>query len=99
MLKQYSYNNHSKYGWGNDWFNKPERTHSGFQVTFGKSVGTPGSFRDECVRAARLIGESTKEPIVVALSGGVDSEVIARSFLEAEIPFKAVIVRFTGDVN
>ena len=53
-------------------------------------IKIPTSFKDECLRAARLIGEAADKPILVLLSGGIDSEVAARCFLEAGVPFEVV---------
>ncbi len=67
-----------------------------YQTQF-KSCQRPAlSFKDECLHAAKWIYEHSKEPIRVLLSGGVDSEVVARSFLDSGIPFEARIFRFKG---
>ena len=56
-------------------------------------------WRSECVRAAQEIRASTDLPIVVCLSGGVDSEVVAESFRMANIQFECAVMRFQNDLN
>jgi len=58
-----------------------------FRCTYGRASREPGDFRAECVRTAELIGQSEK-PIAILLSGGMDSEVVLRAFIEAQVPFK-----------
>lgn len=59
------------------------------QCKYGRAVRTPGTFKAECLRAAHLIRESTNRPIAVMLSGGLDSEVVLRSFMDAGIQVQA----------
>ncbi len=59
----------------------------------------PQSFREECLATARLIRESTRLPIDVLFSGGVDSEITLRSFIEAGIPVRVLSLRFAGGLN
>lgn len=51
------------------------------------------SFRQECILAAKKAIESNSYnlPIVVMMSGGIDSQLVAESLLSANIPFKCVI--------
>jgi hypothetical protein len=52
-------------------------------------------FKTECVLAAKkCLGQNTKNsPIIIMMSGGIDSEIIAESFRLAGIPFKVLIGR------
>lgn len=51
-------------------------------------------------RAARLIIKSNgNRPIMIPLSGGIDSECMAKSFLYADVPFMPVIMRFHEGYN
>lgn len=56
-------------------------------------------WRAECIDAAPEIRKSTNKKLVLAMSGGVDSEIVAESFRLANIPFSTVICRFTIDLN
>lgn len=94
-----TYRNHLKFGYGPAF--KTERENSFFNVQPGLA-NTPASFKVECLRAARLIGDEAKKQnkkVVVALSGGLDSEVIARSFLEADISIEVAILQYLPDLN
>jgi hypothetical protein len=52
------------------------------------------------VIAAREIQKAhPQKKIALLLSGGIDSEVMARSFLEAKVPFKGRILRLKDDKN
>lgn len=64
----------------------------------------PGSAYEEATQAARLIYENAKAngvgaPLTLCLSGGIDSEVMALSFLAAGVPFRAVTLRFRNGLN
>lgn len=48
------------------------------------------SFREECIETARYIKSQTNNPIMIALSGGIDSELVCRAFKDAGIAFTAV---------
>jgi hypothetical protein len=57
------------------------------------------TFRQQCVETARYVRSQTDRPIVVALSGGIDSEVVCRSFLEAGIDFSVLTMRYSYNLN
>jgi hypothetical protein len=97
-----THNNHFQFGWGDDIYNMDNKFGE-FWTKYGQAEYIPTSFREECVRAAKLIAESTKRPLLLCLSGGINSEIMARSFIEANIPFEVVILnynyRFTTSIN
>jgi hypothetical protein len=86
-MPQFTHKNHLKFGWGDGVYNFNDKDQQ-LWVDFGQAEYIPTSFKDECVRSARLIGKAADKPILLFLSGGIDSEVAARSFLEANIPFE-----------
>jgi hypothetical protein len=94
-----SHQNHFKFGYNGEWFRLRETTQDVFTVTYGQCDTEPGSFLDESMRAARLIGTVADGPIHVLFSGGVDSEVTMLCFLAAQVPVTAAIMRFANDVN
>jgi len=57
------------------------------------------SLNQELINTAQLIGRSTQHPIVLAFSGGIDGEVIARSFLAAGIEFSALTLVYKHGLN
>ena len=89
-MTQFTHNNHLKFGWGSGTYNFDNKDQK-FWLTTGQVSYIPTSFKDECLRSAKLIADSADKPILIGLSGGVDSEVTARSFLEAGIPFEVAI--------
>lgn len=89
---EYTENNHFKWGWGDEWFNEPNPTKR-FKVQLGNVSRPVGSFRQECISAAKLLASKTTKPIVVGLSGGSDSQIVCLALREAGIPFKVVIVK------
>ena len=89
-----THNNHFQFGWGDGTFNFDNRVGQ-YWVKFGRSAYLPTSFREECVRAARLLGENATNPLLVCFSGGVDSEVVVRSFQEARVEFTVLIMEIS----
>lgn len=47
----------------------------------------------------QLYEEANGKPIWLMLSGGIDSEIIARTFLKLDIKFSCMIVRFADELN
>lgn len=92
-MKYVTHNNHWQFGWGDDLFNFNSKQ-GNYWVKFGRAEYIPRSFRNECVRAARLIYENAELPILICYSGGIDSEIIVKSFEEAKVPFEVVISKW-----
>ncbi len=61
-----------------------------FSVTFNKVSAAPSNLRNEAVQTAQYIANQTTKPLIVALSGGIDSEAVCRSFIDAKIDFEAI---------
>lgn len=58
------------------------------------------TFHEECIRTARLIKkDNPKKRLHVLMSGGIDSEIVAESFLQAGISFIPTIVRYNRGLN
>lgn len=79
------------------WDNSPQRTYdeSRFSVSYISATRDPVRFREECVLLAQAIAEEARGmPIYVCISGGIDSEVVCRSFVEAEVAFTPVVFRY-----
>lgn len=70
-----------------------------YQENFSPVSRTPQSFQNESIRTAEMIANSTNKPIALMMSGGGDSEAIARFFKQASIPFKAFTFRYNDGKN
>ena len=68
-------------------------------IVFDKIKRTPQSWREEILSTAKQISDNTDRPIVVSLSGGIDSEIIAKAFLELDIPFSAISFKHISNAN
>lgn len=90
MELKLSHNNHFRFGYNDtkEWI-----------VSYGRCSRAPKNFHDECLETARTIRHNTDEEITVLFSGGVDSEVVVRSFVEAGIPINVAVMRFKDDLN
>lgn len=64
------------------------------KITYNPTPFKILKFHDAMTYTMELITKTFPEPYYVALSGGMDSEFIAKTFLRNKIPFKAVIVLF-----
>jgi hypothetical protein len=93
MRLTYSHNNHAV---------NRVNSEGKYEVLYGRAESSTNTFREEVERAARLIGmkaEEEKLPVYVYMSGGQDSEVMARGFLAAGVQFTAIILQYEEDRN
>ena len=57
-------------------------------------------WKTECLYVARDIQKSAgKKPLLLFLSGGIDSQAVALCFKELKIPFQPIIIKFVNDLN
>lgn len=62
-----------------------------FRMHLGHALRPPGNFKEEAIRTAEEISDSAKgHAVTVLASGGLDSEVVLKSFLLAKRPFEVV---------
>lgn len=95
----FCHNNYIKYGWGDQLYGLRQRDGDKFWFKFGSCTQEPLDFRSECIRAAKLLYEGTEKKILVHFSGGIDGEIICRSFLKNNIPFEVCIWKYDADLN
>jgi len=90
----YTFMNHFKFGYDGQWYVPRTGDNQKWQCEYGIASENL-SINKANKRAALLIQESAKnETIYLLLSGGADSEVAARSFLEANVPFVAAVLKY-----
>lgn len=99
MALAFSKNNHLNYGYTENFLS--DHPNSVFYLGLGAIENRPlKSFAEECQLAAQDIYQrSDGRKIYVTLSGGVDSECVLRSFVNAKVPFEAAIMQFDDDMN
>lgn len=70
-----------------------------FKIKF-KPISRPlKTWKEELLISAKTISESTPKPLYVIMSGGIDSEQVARLYLELGIKFKALTVVYDNEIN
>lgn len=94
-----SHKNHFQFGYNGHSFTFRKSPQDSWFVRYGRSKRRPQSFKAECLRTAKTIRKNTDQPLHVMFSGGVDSEVVVRSFVEAKIEIQAAILRFADGLN
>lgn len=96
---QFSYQNHFKFGYDGSWFCRRSTPEQAWVVRYGRSHRKSKNWYEECIETARLIRQQTKLDLWVLLSGGIDSEVVLRSFVAAKIEVRTAIMRFRNNLN
>jgi len=99
LTYDFTQNNHFRFGYDGKWFCHRDTPDQTYQVTYDAVTREPDDFHEECLRTARLIRETTDEPLVVLFSGGTESEMIIRSFVEQKIAISAAICQFNDNLN
>lgn len=99
----FTLDDHFAFGYGDGLFNPDDKTEEGkLWCTYSRAQQQPGSFKDECVRAATVLSSQIsalqREPALM-LSGGMDSEVVVKAFIEAGVPFSVWTFRFKHNLN
>jgi len=92
-----THNNHFKFGYDNQWFVNRQNSKQIWMCEYGVAKNQEYSVKQANADAATKIWEEANRlglDIYLLLSGGLDSEVAARAFLEAKVPFTAVIVKY-----
>jgi hypothetical protein len=82
------------------------RTHHGinydpteFKIWYSPCSREVGRWTEEIKTSAKLLANSTNRDIWICMSGGIDSEVVANTFKDLGIPFRALIAQFPDKLN
>ncbi len=96
----YTWNNHFEFGY-DDGARFLPRANSGqkFVAKFGRCRDEIISWRKANILACREIEAVAQGPIWVLFSGGTDSEICVRSFLEAKVPIRIATLRLGNQAN
>lgn len=90
------------YGYNDGLYNQRQGIDDTFNCYYQQASYIPTSFKEECHKVALNISDyaRSKNTIpVILLSGGLDSEVVARSFLEIGREFEVITSKFSNDLN
>lgn len=98
-VPQLSYQNHFQFGYDDQPFLFRTRSQQKWWVSYGRCLQEPLSFYEECKKSAQTIASLTRQKLWILFSGGVDSEVVLRSFVLSGIPVHVAIARFKHDLN
>ncbi len=99
---EYTEKNHFKFGYNGIEYNVRQNKEDKFWSSYGSVTRKVGTFKEECYRVARLIKEKADAlslPVDILYSGGSDSEVMLRSFIEQDIPVNVNITEFENNLN
>jgi hypothetical protein len=95
-----THNNHFRWGYdGTNEFQLRTSDDQKWTASYSRCSRIPETFDKECIRAAKLIAQKTKDDIWLFYSGGIDSEFMLYCFLKAGVKFKIAILEFKGDLN
>ena len=94
------HNQWMSYSFDNIEYGKKTDSNSIFKIHFNKKIDkTIPSYRDALFNNARIMRDSYNEPFDVMLSGGVDSEMVVRTFHSVGIKHNTFIFRLENNYN
>ncbi len=98
---EYTKNNRFKFGYDyKNWYTNRISSKQKFVTEYGNAETDLTSWRHANVMAAKEIHRAAKDQkIWVLYSGGIDSEVCLKSFLEAKVPIEIAIMKYENDFN
>ena len=96
--------------WKNDWLsyhydklgNVKTKTVPGenWKLRIKKTIARPiKSYHEELLLNAHAVKDAFNEPLDLLLSGGLDSELALRSYVEAKIPINVFIAKYNDNIN
>jgi hypothetical protein len=98
----YSVDENFSYGYNENFYNLRESSSDKFSCYYQKAQYVPTSFKEESIKVCEKISDYAKKinrvPVVL-LSGGLDSEVVVRSFVDSGKDFSVITNRFFENLN
>lgn len=108
-MYQYTYENHFKFGylqqndqgqWVKNFYHDRQSPEDQWIVEYGKCTNGVKDFRSECIAAAeKIYNNRNGAKLDILFSGGSDSEIVLRSFLELGVDFNVHIMRYDDYLN
>lgn len=98
----FTYNNHLKYYIDGVPYGYRQNSIQNFKVSVGsidQNYYRTTNFKRELLRTADLVYQNLGKDLVLFLSGGTDSEIVLRNFLEIGIRPRCFVIKFKGDYN
>lgn len=98
----FTYNNHLKYSIGDREFGYRNNPYEKYKVTIGsidRDHYRNSSYQLELKRIADQVYKDLGKDMVLFLSGGTDSEIVLRSFLDIGVNPRCVVIRFKDGYN
>lgn len=98
----FTHNNHLKYWIGNRLYGTRQECYEKYRVSVGKidpDYYRTSNYQQEQKRTADLIYKDYGDDFVVMFSGGTDSEIVIRSFIDIGIKPRCVFIKFKNDYN
>jgi hypothetical protein len=77
----------------NDYFTTSGQGRYNWKVHLKQCTQSPSSYYEECIRAAKILGESA-DPLYLMFSGGIDGEFMINIFKDAKVDFKVAIISY-----
>jgi hypothetical protein len=103
MSLPYTIDDHFTFGYNNIPFStKSNFVNDRFFCRYSRCEREPGTFKEECVRTAVAAFNQAVEldrEVYIFLSGGLDSEVVVKAFLDAGVAFKTISFRFKNNLS
>jgi len=102
-MYEYTYKNHFKFGYQLNsiecFFSERQSPKDVFIASYGSCVDKNLTWKEANLKAARLIHERKDGDIWLLLSGGMDSEICLRSFLDQKLPIRTVSLVYKNQQN
>lgn len=103
MSLPYTIDDHFIFGYNNIPFsNKSNVANDEFFCRYSRCEREPRNFKEECIQTAvnsHKQAASIDREVYIFLSGGLDSEVVVKAFLDAGLKFKTISFRFTDNMS
>lgn len=98
----FTHNNHLKYWISNRQYGFRQSGHEQYKVSLGKIDPDHyyrSNYHEELLRITDIVYKDLGKDLVLFLSGGTDSEIVLRNFLEIGVKPRCVVIKFKDDYN